>query len=328
MRRWLTRALLALAALVMILVGLAYRADIAPAVLRKKYATAESEFIPVEPGLVVHVRDEGAAEAPVLVLLHGSNSSLQTWEPWVARLKNDYRVITMDLPGHGLTGPHPRDAYFPENSVAVVDAVLRAKNIKRFTLGGNSMGGGISWHYALTHPEKLAGLILVDAAGAPSSLASARDLPLGFRLARMPIIKDIGTKLTPRSMIEKSVRQTVSVQSSVSPQVVDRYWELLRYPGNRRATIVRFEQYRDDPAFRKLSSLTVPTLILWGADDTLIPQAAAAAFAKILPHHTSIIYPHVGHLPMEEIPARSAADVHNWLTGNTVTEKRQKAKSK
>ncbi len=316
MRRWLTRALLALAALVMIIVGLAYRADIAPDVLRKKYANAESEFIQVEPGLVVHVRDEGAAEAPVLVLLHGSNSSLQTWEPWVARLRNNYRVITMDLPGHGLTGPHPRDAYFPENSVAVVDAIMRTKNINRFTLGGNSMGGGISWHYALTHPEKLAGLILVDAAGAPASLSGPQELPLGFRLARMPIIKNIGTKLTPRSMIEKSVRQTVSVQSSVTPQVVDRYWELLRHPGNRRATIVRFALYRDDPAFRKLSALTMPTLILWGAEDKLIPPGAAAAFAKILPNDTSIIYPHVGHLPMEEIPDRSAADVLAWLTRN------------
>ncbi len=317
MWRWVKRILLGVVALLLITIGLLYRADIAPDVLKQKYANAESEFIKVEPGLAVHVRDQGPAEAPVLVLLHGSNSSLHTWEPWVARLKDKYRILTMDLPGHGLTGPHPRDAYQAGDAVAVVDAIVRAKNIQKFVLGGNSMGGGVSWHYALAHPEKLTGLILVDAAGVPSKLDAKRELPIGFRLAMMPVIRDLGQKLTPRTMIEKSLHQSVSVQSSVTPEVVDRYWELLRYPGNRRATILRFAAYHEED-ISALGSLHIPVLILWGREDKLIPVAAATAFAGVLMNDESIIYDGVGHLPMEEIPDRSAADVRRWLERITV----------
>lgn len=317
MWKWTKRLTLGAVALLLIAVGLLYRADVAPDILKQKYANAESEFLTVAPGLAVHVRDQGPTTAPVLVLLHGSNSSLHTWEPWVARLKDKYRIITMDLPGHGLTGPHPRDAYGAADFVAVVDAVVTAKNVQKFVVGGNSMGGWVSWHYALAHPEKLTGMILVDAAGAPTQLAAKRELPIGFRLAMMPVIRDIGQKLTPRAMIETSVHQSVSVQSSVTPAVVDRYWDLLRYPGNRRATILRFAAKRDDD-IAKLSGLHLPALVLWGREDKLIPVVAATAFADTLLHDETIIYDGVGHLPMEEIPERSAADVRAWLDSLTM----------
>jgi pimeloyl-ACP methyl ester carboxylesterase len=314
MWRWIKRIVLGIVALLLIAVGLLYRGDIAPETLRQKYATTESEFIRVEPGLAVHVRDQGPAAAPVIVLLHGSNSSLQTWEPWVAKLTGTYRVITMDLPGHGLTGPHPRDAYQAADVVAVVDAVMRAKNIDAFVMGGNSMGGWVTWEYALAHPDKVTAMILVDAAGAPSKLDAKRELPLGFRLATTPVVRDIGQKLTPRIMIEKSVHQSVSVQSSITPEVVDRYWELLRYPGNRRATILRFAVKRDND-ISALHALHIPALILWGREDKLIPVVSANAFADALLHDDTIIYDGVGHLPMEEIADRSVDDVRRWLAG-------------
>lgn len=315
MMRWTKRIALSILAVLLIAVGLLYRGDIAPDALRQKYASAASEFIRVEPGLSVHVRDQGEKTAPVIVLIHGSNSSLHTWEPWVASLTDRYRVITLDMPGHGLTGPHPRDGYRAADAVAVVDAVMRAKNIPKFSLGGNSMGGWITWEYALVHPEKVTAMILVDAFGAPLKDVAKRDLPIGFRLARMPVLKDMATKLTPRFMVEKSIRQTVSVQASVTPAVVDRYWDLLRYPGNRRATVLRFGVNRADGSFEKLRGVRIPTLVLWGRDDTLIPVESAATFQSALPGSTVIIYDDVGHIPMEEIPGRSVADVRNWLAG-------------
>jgi pimeloyl-ACP methyl ester carboxylesterase len=313
MWRWTKRLMLAVAAILVIGVGLLYRGDMAPETLRQKYANAESEFIRVDPGLAVHVRDEGPETAPVFVLVHGSNSSLHTWEPWVAALKDEYRIITIDMPGHGLTGPHPKDDYSDTAFTDVIDQVIRAKNISAFAIGGNSMGGWISWNYAVRFPEKMTGLLIMDASGAPDWQKTKRDLPIGFRLAMTPGLKDIATKLTPRIMIEKSIRQTVSVQENITPALIDRYWELLRYPGNRRATTLRFSQRGDDPDFAKLSSLTVPVLIMWGREDKLIPVSAAAQFEAILPNDRTIIYDRVGHIPMEEIPARSAADVRDWL---------------
>ena len=101
-----------------------YAPDTDPAAMRAKYTNAASRFVEVEPGLKVHIRVEGKADGPALLLLHGSNSSLQTWEPWVARLGNDYRIVSLDLTGHGLTGPHPKRDYRVATTVGVVDAVV------------------------------------------------------------------------------------------------------------------------------------------------------------------------------------------------------------
>lgn len=293
--------------------ALLWTPDMTVAGARAKYANAESEFIALEPGLTVHLRDEGKADGPVLMLLHGSNASLQTWEPWVARLKTRYRIISLDLPGHGLTGPSPRRDYSAASSVAVVDAVAKQRGLGRFTLAGNSMGGGIAMHYALAHPDKLNGLILVDAGGAPSKRAGS--LPIGFRIARTPVIRDLMERITPRSLVEKSLHQSVSVQSIVSPKAVDRYWELLRYPGNRRATIDRFSTPYTGLTKARFVGFAVPTLIMWGRDDKLIPVAAADWYAAAIPGSRSVIYDGIGHIPMEETPDRSAADVAAFIDG-------------
>lgn len=290
-----------------------YAPDRDPQALRAKYANAASRFVDVGGGLKIHVRDEGARDAPVLVLLHGSNSSLQTWEPWVKRLGGKYRIISLDQIGHGLTGPNPTDDYSPAAFVDTLDRTLTKIGVSRFALAGNSMGGGVAWHYALAHPEKLSGLILVDAAGAPE--ARGKSLPIGFRIAQMPVVNRLAEFITPRGMIAKSLHQSLSNQSIIDDRMIDRYWELLLYPGNRRATGLRFAAPRTtaDPA--ALGKLPMPVLILWGAEDKLIPVASAHWFAGAMPQARLIIYPGIGHAPMEEAADRSADDVNMFMAG-------------
>lgn len=288
--------------------------DIPAAELRARYGLPQSEYLTVEPGLAVHVVDRGPRGAPVLILLHGSNASLHTWEPWTARLTDRYRVIAMDLPGHGLTGAHPRRDYSKAAFVAVVDAVARRKRLARFTLGGNSMGGGIAIAYAQAHPAKLDGLILVDAGGAPPRNPADVDLPIGFKIARLPVLRDIAAQITPRALIETSLKQSVTVQSVVTPAAVDLYWNLLRHPGNRAATMDRFAiPYQTADPSAAVAAVRTPALILWGRDDKLIPVASAAWFAATLPNARTVIYDGIGHLPQEEAPDRSAADVRGFL---------------
>ena len=180
-------------------------------------------------------------------------------------------------------------------------------------LAGNSMGGGVSWNYALSHPEKVDALVLVDAAGAPS--AKSRNMPIGFRIARMPGVRALAEVITPRSMFEASLKTSVYDPGFATPQMVDRYWELNRYPGNRAATLARFAQMGQNRAATpaRLAAIKVPVLIMWGQEDNLIPVAAAHWFHKALPTSQLIIYPNVGHIPMEEIPDQSAEDVKRWL---------------
>jgi pimeloyl-ACP methyl ester carboxylesterase len=289
-----------------------YAPDRDPEEMRAKYANAASRFVDLGDGLSVHVRDEGNPDGRVLVLLHGSNASLHTWDPWVKRLGRRYRIIRYDQIGHGLTGPAPDGRYNSAAFVRVLDRLMTKMGVLRFALAGNSMGGGIAWNYALAYPEKLTALVLVDAGGAPE--AKPRALPIGFRIAQTPGINRVAQIITPRSMVEKSLRQSVSRDEIIDPAMIDRYWELLLYPGNREATGRRFATPRipADPA--KLATLRVPTLIIWGEEDALIPVSAGTWLAKSIPGSRLIIYPGIGHIPMEEDPDRSAADVDAFLT--------------
>lgn len=311
------RALKWLAGLVLLAllgVGLwGYAPDTDRAAMRAKYASAASQFVEVEPGLSVHVRDEGKRDGPALLLIHGSNSSLHTWEPWVKRLGGTYRIISLDLTGHGLTGPHPKRDYKVETTVGVVDAVMMKLGVARFAVAGNSMGGWVAWNYALAHPEKLSALVLVDASGAPEAQGTA--IPIGFRIAQSPALRPVFMHITPRALVGKSLSQSVTVQSVVTDAAITRYWELLRYPGNREATGDRQRAYPHRvPATREqMARLTMPTLVMWGADDGLIPASAADWFASSIPGARKIVYPNIGHIPMEEAPDQSAADIDAFL---------------
>lgn len=312
--RGLGYGLLVVAGLIAVAWAVFATPDIPVATLKAKYASPASQFIEVSPGTTIHVRDEGPRDGFSVVLVHGSNASLHTWEPWVARLTaKGYRVITLDLPAHGLSGPTPEGLYTSAAYVGIVEKLVDRLGLTRFALGGNSMGGGVAWRYAVAHPERLTALILIDASGKPMPKGSSP--PIGFRLARIPVARDILATVTPRSLIDSSFKQSVSNQAIATPAMIDRYWELLLYPGNRRATVQRFGQYSgDDGMAAKLKGLTVPTLIIWGREDRLIPVSVAAWFNQQIPGSRVTILDGIGHIPMEEAPERSLAPVLELLS--------------
>ena len=318
MMRLLKYLLGLLAVAVIALFAWGYAPDTDPAAMKTKYADQASQFIDVGGGLTMHVRDEGNRAGPVLVLLHGSNASLHTWDPWVARLKARYRIIRMDQIGHGLTGPNPTGRYDSDAFVGTLDALMVKLGVNKFALAGNSMGGFVAWEYALAHPEKLTHLVLIDAAGPPED--PNKQLPIGFRIARTPVLNKLALVITPRSLFEKSLHQSVSNQAVVTPEAIDRYWELNRYPGNRQATGDRFATYagrtRDQD---KVATISTPTLILWGAEDKLIPASGADWFAMRIKGSVKVVYPGIGHIPMEETPDRSAADLDAFLSKGVAT---------
>lgn len=280
--------------------------------LNRRYASAASQLLQVSPGFFVHLRDEGVRDGPALMLVHGSNASLHTWEPWVQRLKGRYRIVSLDLQGHGLTGPAPGGCYTTECLAGTVEAVRARLGIERIAIAGNSMGGGVAIAYALRHPERVSALVLVDSGGAP--VARPDPPPIGLRIASSPIFGSIAAQVTPRSLVAETLEQSVSVKAVASPEAATRYWELLRRPGNRAATMERWAQGWTRFAADGLRPLrTMPVLILWGAEDRLIPVAAADWFKAALPQAELLVYPRIGHIPQEEAPDRSAADVDAFL---------------
>jgi len=288
-----------------------YAPDLDPAVLQAEYAAPPSQFLTLANGQRVHVRDEGPRDAPAILLIHGSNASLHTWQGWAEALRQRYRVVRYDQPGHGLTGPQVKGDYRAEAMADTGAMVMARLGINHYAVAGNSMGGWVAWHIALAHPDRVGGLVLVDAAGAPD--ARPARLPIGFRLAASPLMRPLLTSFTPRSIIAKSLEQSVGNPARVSDAMVDRYWRLLRYPGNRAALAPRAAAPRDTASMHRLVAIKVPVLILWGKRDQLIPVANARWFARALPQAQTIIYPDLGHIPMEEAPARTARDLAAWL---------------
>ena len=309
--KWLGRVLLLVVALLLGVYLLLRTPDSDPAAMRAKYGGAPSQFVDLAGGLKVHLRDEGPRDAPVIVLLHGSNDDLHTWDPWAAQLSKTYRVIRFDQIGHGLTGPEPHGDYSPRAFVETIDQVITRLGVTRFALAGNSMGGANALHYALVHGDKLTALVLLDAGGGPR--LSKEPGNIGFKIARMPVVNQLMLTVTPRSLVEKSLHQSVWNQAVVTPATVDRFWELLRYPGNRQATLTRFGQGWVTFDKARLSALKMPVLILWGAHDSLIAPATAQWFGQAIPGSTVIVYPDSGHLPQQEVAGRSAADVAAFL---------------
>lgn len=290
--------------------------DTDPRAMIAKYGAPPSRFVKLPDGLVVHLRDEGPRQAPVpvLVLLHGSNADLHTWDAWTEALKDRYRVIRIDQIGHGLTGADPRGDYRPAGFAARLGQVVDALGLGQFVLAGNSMGGGIAIRYALDHPGRVSALVLVDAAGAPVIQQPRGNI--GFKLAAMPGINLVARQVTPRWMVEKSLRQTVSNQAIVNAAMIDRYWELLRYPGNRAATMQRFALPRVPYSRQQFASLKLPVLVMWGERDGLIPLSSGKLMASLIPGAALIVYPGIGHIPMEEAAQRSAGDLAAWLAAH------------
>ncbi len=278
--------------------------------LKAKYATEASSFVSVN-GMEVHHRDEGPPTDSIpILLIHGTGSSLHTFDDWAARLSSDYRVIRMDLPGYGLTGPFPHRDYSLERYVEFLHDFLAELGVEQCILAGNSLGGGIAWRFMVEHPEMVDKLILIDASGYPSKEEST---PLAFKLARLPVIKHLFTFITPRAVVQSSVENVYADKTKVTDALVDRYFELSLREGNRQAFIDKFEAENDTAAYHTIKSIEKETLVLWGDQDQLIPSERAYQFHHDLPNDTLVILKNVGHVPMEESPDQSVEVVLSFL---------------
>ncbi len=278
--------------------------------LKPRWALPPSQFVALD-GMQVHLRDQGPRDDPTpIVLLHGTSASLHTWEGWVAALQNKRRVISLDLPGFGLTGPFPDGDYRMAHYSAFLANVLDLLQVPRAVVAGNSFGGQLAWQFALDHPQRVERLVLVDAAGYPRNATS---IPIGFRLAQIPVLAPLMDNLLPRAMIEASLRNVYGDPSQVSDELIDRYFELTLRAGNRQALRQRFTQADGGSGYTRIAELNVPTLIIWGGRDQLIPPVNAERFQRDIEGSRVVLFDDLGHVPQEEDPARTVAVLQTFL---------------
>lgn len=288
-----------------------WRADMPIGELKDKYAPPPSKFVEVQ-GIQVHFRDEAeVADSLPIVLLHGTGASLHTWDGWAKILRQKRRVVRLDLPAYGLTGANISGDYSTESYVSFLHAFLEKLGIEKCVLIGNSLGGSIAWHFAAAYPNQIKKLVLIDAAGFPTQNSQQ---PLAFRLAKIPIANELIKYVTPRFIIEKSILNVYGDKSKVSKELIDRYFELSLREGNRQAFIDRMKVRFDVADTLKIRSLGMPTLILWGEEDKLIPVENALKFKRLLPYPNLIVFKGIGHVPMEENPELTATALQEFLS--------------
>jgi pimeloyl-ACP methyl ester carboxylesterase len=208
----------------------------------------------------------------------------------------------MDLPGFGLTGPSPDADYTPETYARFVVQLMDGLAIKRAVLVGNSLGGGIAWLVAVTAPDRVGKLVLIDAAGYPQHAVS---VPIGFKLAQMPLLAPVFTHILPRRVVEASLKDVYGDPSRVTPGLVDQYYDMTVRAGNRAALGQKMAQSHFEPLAGEIAQVKAPTLILWGTEDRLISPANAERFHKDIPGSVVVMLPGLGHVPMEEDPVGS-----------------------
>jgi pimeloyl-ACP methyl ester carboxylesterase len=283
-----------------------------------RWALPPSQFIEVK-GQLVHMRDEGPRADPApLVLIHGTGASLHTWDGWVAALKGTHRVIRFDLPGFGLTGPftgaqgsaYPADDYTDVTLARFTLDLIDSLGIKQFSLAGNSLGGEVSWRVALLAPKRAKHLVLLDSAG---YAFEPFEVPRGLLLTALPVLSAISEVILPRAAVENSLHRVYGRPDRVSAAQVDRYYELTLREGNRHALRQRFAQLHMGEGAGLIPGLRLPTLVIWGAEDHLIPPESGRAFARDIPGSRLVMLDGVGHVPQEEDPARSVAVARGFL---------------
>jgi pimeloyl-ACP methyl ester carboxylesterase len=305
--RWMIGAILVVVVLAAAFLLTNLKGDMPLETLKARWTDKASRFVEID-GMQVHYREEGAG--PAVVLLHGTSSSLHTWDGWAQVLKKSFKVVRLDLPGFGLTGPQPARDYGMGTYVAFLERFVGRVGLEKFALAGNSLGGRIAWNYAASHPERLRALILLDSSGYSESVKSG---PIAFRAVHWPVVPDIMVRVDPRPFVEDGVKKSYGDPGRIRPETVDRYYELTLRPGNRNAFVDRMRTpYPDETA--RLRALTVPTLVMWGARDQVVPVEDAKRLERDIKGSRVIVYDDLGHVPMEEDAPRTAADAAKFLS--------------
>jgi len=303
--------------LLTIAIGNGIYADISVEDLKNEYANEHSKFIEVDE-MNVHYRDEG--EGFPIVLIHGTAASLHTWDAWTDVLIKTNRVIRMDLPAFGITGPNKNADYSIEAYTTFLQSFLEKIGLEKFHLAGNSLGGNIAWNYTADYPDKVEKLILLDSSGLPTN----KSQPAIFKMAKTPLLNSLFLYITPRFLIKKNIEEVYEDDSKITDKLINRYHKMALRVGNRQAFIDRAKtDFKPDAIANqnKLKSIQTPTLLIWGAKDLWIPLDNGIRMDRILVNSTLKVIENSGHVPMEENPIESLKLMNEFLFTSEINKK-------
>ncbi len=275
--------------------------------LEKIYSSPKNAYINAL-GVNIHYQDTGPSKNPIPILfLHGFGASLQTWDTWSQSLSNEYRVISVDLPGFGLTGEDPSGIYTDERSVEVLEAFLKALQISKVVLVGNSMGGKFAWQFTARYPNQVAKLVLIS----PDGYASP-GIEYGKK-TEIPAIAQLYRYFFSKTFLAMNLEPAYANPKTLNDDLVNRYYDLMLAPGVRGAILARMQQTVLKDPVPSLTNIQVPTLLIWGEKDAFIPISNSNDYLKVMPNVKRVSLPNIGHLPQEEQPTIGLAALKEFL---------------
>jgi pimeloyl-ACP methyl ester carboxylesterase len=281
--------------------------DKSKAELEKTYSSSKHAYVSAL-GVQLHYQDAGPSKnATPILFLHGFGASLQTWDTWAQALSEDYRVISVDLPGFGLTGEDPSGIYTDQRSVEVLEAFLKELKIPKVVLVGNSMGGKFAWQFTARYPNQVSKLVLIS----PDGYASP-----GIQYGKkpdVPAIADLYRYFFSKTFLAMNLEPAYADPNTLNDALVNRYYDLMLAPGVRGAILARMQQTVLQDPVPSLASIQVPTLLIWGEKDAFIPISNSNDYLKVMPNAKRVSLPNIGHLPQEEQPSIGLAALKEFL---------------
>jgi pimeloyl-ACP methyl ester carboxylesterase len=266
-----------------------------------------SRFTEID-GVRIHYQEKGVGTP--LVLLHGFTSSTYSWKDVFEPLSRNFRVITVDLKGFGFSGK-PDGDYTRRAQAQLVAHLLDHLKIEKAWIGGNSMGGEVALNVALANPDRVAGLILIDTAGVEvkggGSLAPA--------YVRIPFVGRVLTALalTSDELVREGLEKSFFDDAKITGERVAYYYRPLRTRGGQLAALRARTQADQFPIEQDLGRVNARTLIIWGAEDALIPLAAGRTMNSLIKNSKLVIIEKCGHVPQEEMPDRVIEEVISFI---------------
>jgi pimeloyl-ACP methyl ester carboxylesterase len=281
--------------------------DKSKAELEKIYGSPKNAYVSAL-GVNLHYQDTGPSKNAIPILfLHGFGASLQTWDSWAQALSEDYRVISVDLPGFGLTGEDPSGIYTDQRSVEVLEAFLKELKIPKVVLVGNSMGGKFAWQFTARYPNQVSKLVLIS----PDGYASP-----GIEYGKkpdVPAIANLYRYFFSKTFLAMNLEPAYADPNTLNDALVTRYYDLMLAPGVRSAILARMQQTVLQDPVPSLSSIQVPTLLIWGEKDAFIPISNSNDYLKVMPNAKRVSLSNIGHLPQEEQPSIGLAALKEFL---------------
>ena len=264
-------------------------------------------------GMDIHIWTEGTDDVgkTPIILIHGFTASLYTWRFNIEELGREFPVYALDLPGFGFSDKPLNFDYSLSGYADFIVAFMDEMGIKKAVLVGNSMGGGIAIKTFSKYPERVEGLVLIDALAYPGA-----GMIFGFKLMKHPVIGKIMMSMSYRFVIKHLILPGIYYDKDfITDDVIDSYYDVYKTENARKVPRwVSREIIRSYPIIEEeIKGISVPTLIIWGEDDHLIPEKNATYFARDITDSQLEIIPKAGHMPHEEKSAEVNSLIKDFL---------------